>query len=69
MSLDEHFIGYMTTVYPDCPDPKSEQYQQLRDAFFAGCLIAYNSKDDFTLDLEYRHRELKAGLFREPEFK
>jgi len=66
MSLDEHFVGYVNAVYPDAPEPKSEQYQQLRDAFFAGCLIAYTQDEDFSLDLQYRQKELHAGLFREP---
>ena len=63
MTLEQEFEHFVERVYGgDPPHRSSPQWKQLRDAFYGGCLIAYTSSEDFTLDLNYRYKELKAGL-------
>ena len=38
MTLQEEFDNYITSVYDDPPAKGGDQYLQLRDAFFGGCL-------------------------------
>lgn len=38
--LQEEFDGMVRRVYPAAPKEGSDQYEQLRDAFHAGALVA-----------------------------
>ena len=62
MTLEEEFVHYVEKIYPDPPARSTDQWRQLRDAFYGGCLVAYSSREDFSLELQYRHKELKAGI-------
>ena len=47
-TLQEHFDIFVRSVYPDPPTPNHEnkairdQYEQLRDAFYGGALVAHD---------------------------
>jgi hypothetical protein len=52
--IQDEFETYLSKVYPDQPIKGSDQYEQLRDAFFGGMHIAIE------WDSAMVRRELKA---------
>ena len=51
--IQEEFDGYIKSVYPDPPKEGSDQYEQLRDAFFGGCnwMLAQDDNIDLMPEL------------------
>lgn len=58
-TLDQEFEEFARRVYDGQLQRGSEQWNQLRDAFWGGCLVAYSSRRDFTKELRARGLELK----------
>jgi hypothetical protein len=61
ISLRREFENWLKTIYPDLPQEESDQWRQLRDAFFSGCLVAYTSDAVFTSELKLFGAELHAS--------
>ncbi len=51
MVIQHEFDKYVRAVYPDAPKEGSDQFEQLRDAFFGGCLFGLTRTEDLGREL------------------
>ncbi len=58
--LKREFDGYLKAVYPVPPAPGSEQWEQLRSAFYAGALVVHTVGADVRQELLTDHLSNKA---------
>ena len=67
MTLAEEFEGYIACVYDgslsgdDLDEAHREQRSQLKNAFYAGCLVAHVNDADLTPELRAHRERLREG--------
>lgn len=52
MTLQEKFDEFLRQVMSGPLDAHTEQYREMRRAFFAGCVLAYTSHDDYMPEIQ-----------------
>lgn len=60
-TLNAEFENFIACVYTDPPQQGSEQFMQLKQAFFGGALIANRSPNDFSEELIAHYREVASN--------